>query len=176
MKINYFLTLLLLIPCLSFAQAKLEKQTFLDNKVALLVPAGFKPMSADMMAQKYPNQSQKPDVLLTDENAEVNLIITRTPQPVQSAQMGQYKDFMVSSLKRSHPDAKFLEDGIKDINGKKVGYFKMISPAVDQNVYVMYFFTNVDGKAVIFTFNCTEKLLPQWKDAADSMMMSLKVM
>jgi hypothetical protein len=82
---------------------------------------------------------------------------------------------MVSSLKRAHPDANFTDSGVKDINGKKVGYFKMITTAADQNVFVMYFFTNVDGKAVIFTFNCTEKRLPQWKDVADSMMMSLKV-
>jgi hypothetical protein len=40
---------------------------------------------------------------------------------------------------------------------------------------VYYFFTSLHGKLLLFTFNCTEALLPKWKDTADEMVASLKV-
>jgi hypothetical protein len=132
-------------------------------------------MTAEMIAVKYPNPHQQPNIVLTDENAEVNIVITLTPQPIQSAQIGQYKDFLFNSTKKSHPDAQMLENDVKTINGKKVGYIKLISNAVDQKVFVYYFFTDMDGKLLILTFNCTEALLPKWKNTAEGIVGSLKV-
>ena len=169
------LFLLFLLPFFAKAQIKLEPRSLLNNKIELLVPDYFKPMSADMMAEKYPNASQQPNLVLTDANGEVNIVISQTPQPIGPEQMGQYKDFMIGSLKRSHPDAQWLDSGVKTVNGKKVGYFKLITNASDQKVFVYYFFTDMDGKVLLFTFNCTEALLPKWKDTADAIMASLKV-
>jgi hypothetical protein len=169
------LILFFLLPIISKAQIKLEKRSLLNDKIELMVPDYFKPMTADVIAQKYPNPGQQPSLVLTDENAEVNIVVSATQQPIQSSQMAQYKDFMIGSLKKSHPDAQWLDNGVKTVNGKNVGYFKMISNAVDQKVFVYYFFTNMDGKVLLVTFNCPESMLPNWKDTADTIMASLKV-
>ena len=174
LSIKLFLLFLIVPVCIN-AQIKLEKRSLLDNKIELLVPTDFKPMSADMLNEKYPNRTNQPDVVLTDENAEINIVISLVNQPLQSAQIPAFKDFQITSLKRMHPDAKWLDNGVKVINGKKVGYFKLISNAVDQTVFNYYFFTNVDGKALVITFNCIEKLLPQWKDTAETIVSSLTV-
>lgn len=160
------LLLMLFIPVGSFAQIKLERKSFIDNKIELLVPADFKPMSAEMLGQKYPNRNQQPNVVLTDENGEVNLVISLVNQPLDDSQIDAFKDFQISALKRAHPDAEWLDNGVKSINGKNIGYFKFISNAVDQTVFNYYFFTNVDGKVILFSFNCIEKLLPIWKETA----------
>ena len=172
---TYALTLLFLLPLFSQAQIKLQKRSLLNGRIELLVPDYFKPMTAEVTAVKYPNPAKRPDLVLTDANAEVNIVISVTPQPIQPSQMGQYKDFMIGSLKQTHPDATWLDNGVKTIHGKNIGYFKLISPAVDQKVFVYYFFTNMDGKVLLFTFNCTESLLPKWKDTADAIMASLVV-
>ncbi|WP_426671632.1 hypothetical protein ACPPVU_10375 [Mucilaginibacter sp. McL0603] len=167
--------LLILLPVCSFGQGNLETRKLFDGKVELMVPAEFKPMTVEVMDQKYPNSGQQPDVVLTDDNAEVNIVASRTKQLLQASQMEAYKDFMIASLKKSHPDAQWLDSGVKTINGKRVGYFKMLSNAADQKVFVYYFFTDMDGRALIMTFNCTEKLLPAWKETADNIVSSLKV-
>jgi hypothetical protein len=167
----YFLSLL---PLLSPAQIKLEKQSLLDNKIELLVPVYFKPMEAEMLNYKYPNRNQQPQLVLTDKQAEVNIIVSIINQPLQANQIATFKDFQISGLKKTHPDAKWLDNGVRDINGKNVGYFKFISNAVDQPVYNYYFFTNINGKVLLLTFNCIEKLLPEWKDVAESIVTSLK--
>jgi hypothetical protein len=46
---------------------------------------------------------------------------------------------------------------------------------VDQTVFNYYFFTNVDGKVILFSFNCIEKLLPIWKETAGTIVSSLKI-
>ncbi|MEO6632925.1 MAG: hypothetical protein ABIN13_14415, partial [Mucilaginibacter sp.] len=118
---------------------------------------------------------QRPSLVLTDENAEVNIVISLIPQPITPGQIGAFKDFQMSSLKKMRPDAKWLEDGVKTINGKSVGYFKFISNAVDQTVFNYYFFTDMDGKVLLLSFNCTEKQLPKWKETAETIVSSLKV-
>ncbi|HWZ04513.1 MAG TPA: hypothetical protein VNX40_12940 [Mucilaginibacter sp.] len=169
------LLILFLLPCFGRAQIKLVRRSLLNGKVEILVPDYFKQMSADMIAVKYPNAGQHPDAVFTDANAEVNLVISQTGQPIQPDQIGQYKDFMIATLKHARPDAVWLDNGIKTINGKQVGYFKMMTAAVDQKVFVYYFFTSLDGKVLLFTFNCTQKLLPKWKTTADAIVASLKV-
>ncbi|MCR8561842.1 hypothetical protein KXD93_29575 [Mucilaginibacter sp. BJC16-A38] len=177
MKSTLFKSLLLIlfIPVCLKAQIKLEKKGFLDNKIELSVPADFKPMSAEMLDKKYPNRNQKPNLVLTDEDAEVNIVISLIPQPIKPEQIGAFKDFQINSLKKMHPDAKWMNDGVRAINGKNVGYFKFISNAVDQTVFNYYFFTDLDGKVLLLSFNCTEKLLPKWKETAESIVSSLKV-
>jgi len=174
-SITKIILFLFIIPFSVNAQVKLEKKTLLDNKIELMVPADFRPMSEEMLNTKYPNARQKPSLVLTDEDAEVNIVISVIPQPIKPEQIGAFKDFQISSLKKSHPDAKWLADGVKTINGKSVGYFKFISNAVDQTVFNYYFFTDMDGKVLLMSFNCTEKLLPKWKETAETIVSSFKV-
>lgn len=169
-----FLIILIASSCVN-AQIKLEKKSFLDNKIELSVPVDFKSMSAEILAVKYPNRNQKPDLVLTDADAEVNVVISLIPQPIKPEQIGAFKDFQISSLKKIHPDAKWMAEGVKIINGKNIGYFKFISQAVDQPVFNYYFFTDLDGKVLLLSFNCTEKLLPKWEDTAELIVSSLKV-
>jgi len=178
MRTNIFRStiLLLLIPFCGIAQTKLEKKSFLDGKLELLVPTYFKPMAADVLDAKYPDRNHQPNLVLTDNDAEVNIVISYVPQqPLQDDQMAAYKDFQISSLKRMHPDAKWLESGVKTVNGKNIGYFKFTSSGADQPVFNYYFFTNMNGKVLLLTFNCPEKLLPKWKDTVETIVSSLTV-
>lgn len=166
---------LLFLPCFSQAQIKLVRRSLLNGKVEISVPANFKQMPTETIAAKYAHQGQHPDAVFNDAKAEVNLVVSQTGQPVTAGQIGQYKDFMISTLKHARPDAVWLDNGIKTINGKQVGYFKMMTAAADQKVFAYYFFTSLDGKVLLLTFNCTQKLLPKWKTTADAMVASLKV-
>src|SRR5471030_717341 len=140
--------LLFLFPIVGFAQSKLEKISLIDNKVEILAPKELSKMTDQMWTFKYHN-NPKATVALSDANAEVNLIVNYTPQPAAESQMGDFKDFQIAQLKKTHPDLKVLEDGVKTINGKKVGFFKFLSQASDQKVFNYYFFTVLDGKVLL---------------------------
>jgi hypothetical protein len=54
-------------------------------------------------------------------------------------------------------------------------FIKFSSQASDQNIFNFFFFTVVNGKILIFTFNCIERLQKPWEKAADEILDSIKV-
>lgn len=165
----------LFFPIVSFGQIKLDQKISLVNgKVELLAPSDLKSMSDEMFKVKY-RKPTRPELLLTDENGEVNLVGDLTTQPLTEARLVDFKNFQMNSLKKNRTDLNFLGDGVKTVNGKKVAYFKFISDAIDQRIFNYYSIIVVDGKAMIFTFNCIEKLKDTWEKTADEIFASIKV-
>ncbi len=166
---------LLFFPILSFGQIKLDKTISLFNdKVEILSPKELSKMSDKMWTFKYHNLP-RPELVLTDENAEINLLVDLTQQPAAESQIAAYKDFRISNLKKTRTDIKILGDGIKTVNGKKIGFIKFSSQASDQNIFNFYFFTVINGKILLFNFNCIEKLQKTWEKTADEILNSLKI-
>lgn len=159
---------------INFAQTKMEKINIINGKIELNSPIELTAMSAKMWALKYQNRP-KPILTLSDEDAEVNLIGNFTNQPAAESQIAAFKDFQLNQLKKTRPDLEVLEDGVKVVNGKKVGFIKFKTQAIDQKVFNYYFFTVVDGKILLFNFNCIESLQNKWEKTADAIVSSLKV-
>ncbi len=131
-------------------------------------------MTEEMWTAKYQKRA-RPILALSDEDGEVNLIADMTQQPATENQIVSFKDYQIQQLKAKRPDLNLLSDGVKTVNGKKVGYFKFVTQAVDQKVFNYYFFTIVDGKILLFTFNCIEKLQKKWESTADDIVSSLQI-
>jgi hypothetical protein len=169
---RYFV--LLLLPVFSFAQSKLDTVSLLNGKVKILAPKELSPMTEEMWKAKYQNRA-KPDMVLTDQDGEINLIASLTQQPATENQVAEFKDLQVQQLKAQRPDFVLLGDGVKSINGKKIGYIKFLTQAVDQKVFNYYFFGIFNGKVLLFSFNCIEKLQKKWESTADNIMASLSI-
>lgn len=172
-NLKSILSIALLIPFISFAQIKMEKMNLLNGKVEFNSPTELTKMTDEMWSLKYKNKP-KPTFVVSDKNGGVNLIADTTNQSASESQLGLWKDFQIEQLKKNRPDLKVLNGGVKVVNGKKVGYFKFITQTIDQKIFNYYFFTIVDGKILLFTFNCIEKLRVNWKKSADEIVTSLK--
>ncbi len=168
------LFMLLLLPVLTIAQGKLDSIELLSGKVKMLSPRVLTIMTDEMWFLKYRN-TPRPFLALSDTDGEVNFLGTLTPQQIVESQLVAYKDFNIDQIKKSRPDFVLLDQGIKNVNGKNLGYFKFETQAIDQKVFNYYFFTTVDGKILLFTFNCIQKLRKQWEHTADQMMASLVI-
>lgn len=166
--------ILLLFPFFSFGQAKLDTVSILNGKVKILAPKQLSSMTEEMWKAKYQTRP-RPIMVLTDEDGEVNLIADLTQQPATENQIAAFKDFQIQQLKSKRPDLNLLNEGVKTINGKQVGFFKFVTQAVDQKVFNYYFFSIVDGKVLLFTFNCIESLQKKWEATADSIVASLTI-
>lgn len=166
--------LLCLLPVGCFSQITLARKTLLNNKVEIMAPEKLKQMTDEMFTLKY-HRSNKPLMVLTDENAEVNLIADYTPQQLTDDRLYEYKTFQLEGLKKTHPELTVLDSAVSTINGKKVGFFKFISQAIDQKVFNYYFFTIIEGRVLLFSFNCIESLRPKWEKIADEIVASVKM-
>lgn len=159
-----------------FGQGDLQSQSFLDNKITLQVPPGLHKMTDEQFKLKYPNPNNKPSLVLTDDNVEVNLVINHMKQyDLNDEQLEWFKNGQVDAMKKKYPDMKILGDGVTTANGKKVAFIKAMTPARDMQIYNYFLFTHLEGKLLLLSFNCGEKLKKDWEKTADNIMGSLKV-
>jgi len=171
---SFLLLFVIISPLFAPAQNGLDTISLADDKVRLLVPSDWAPMSNQLWETKYPGRTM-PMLALTDENGEVDLIADLTRQPATEDQIADFKAFQLQQLKTSRPDMEFLSEGIRTVHGRQVGYFKFLTRAVDQKVFNYYFFTVVDGRIMLFTFNCIKSLKRAWERSADQIMASIVV-
>lgn len=153
---------------------ELEVKPLLNNKIELKIPKDFQIMSKEMLEKKYP-RNNPPTLVFTNESGGINVGLNHTQSKATQGEIEMYRDALVRTFKSNFPNAKWKDSGIKEINRKNVGYMEVITPAADGKIYNLMFFTNVDGRLLICSFNCMEKNIPEWEPVAKEIMNSLKV-
>ena len=152
---------------------ELEIKKLLDNKVELKIPKNFDIMSEELMRLKYPSE-RRPTLVYSNESGGLNVALNLTQNKASQDLIFAYKDNFVKTFKNLYPSAEWKDSGVKTINGKKVGYIELITPAIDTKIYNLMFFTDLDGKLLLCTFNCTKKSINEWTPTAKEIMNSLK--
>jgi len=153
---------------------ELEKRKILNDKVEILLPKEFEIMSEDMMKLKYPSE-RRPTLVYTDKTGGINVAFNHTASNATQQQIDAYKDNFVSMFKNLYPTAEWRGTGTNEINGRKVGYIELTTPAIDTKIYNLMFFTDLDGRLLLCTFNCVDKKQKDWIDTAKQIMNSLTI-
>ena len=175
MKKILFTTLLgAILSSWTFQTIELEKREILNDKVEILLPKNFGIMPDDMLQLKYPS-ANRPALVYSDEDGTVNIAFNHTANKASQKEIEKYKDVFVSTFKSSYPTAVWGEKGVKEINGRKVGFLEVTTPAIDTKIYNLLFFTDVEGKLLICTFNCTSKKKSAWVESAKKIFNSFTI-
>jgi hypothetical protein len=153
---------------------ELETRLLLNDKVELKVPKDFGIMSEEMMEIKYPSE-RRPTLVYTNESGEINVALNLTQNQASQGMIQAYSDNFIQMFKNTYPSAEWKDSGVKVINGKKVGFLEIVTPAIDTQIYNLLFFTDVDGRLLICTFNCTKNNIEEWEPTAKEIMGSLKI-
>ena len=167
-----FLTFILVSA--SVIAIDLEKRSLLNNRIELKIPTAFTIMSQDMMKTKYPSE-QRPGLVYTNKSGGINVALNLTQNPADQSLIGPYKENLLQTFKSIYPSAEWKSSGVKEVNGRKVGYLELVTPALDTEIYNLVFFTDLDGKLLLCTFNCTKNSIAEWTPIAKEIMGSLKV-
>lgn len=166
--------LCVLLFSLTSALPGLEMKKLYANKVEILVPKGFTLMSDAVKRSKYP-AANRPDLVYADSDGNVNVAFNHTQNKATQAQMGAMTESLGASLKKAYPTATFSGTGVITTNGRQVGYCELVTPAIDQKIYNLIFFTDLDGRLLLCTFNCTVSKRGEWQPSAKQIMKSLTV-
>lgn len=155
-------------------QVLFEERSVLDGKAVIRIPRAFERMDAEMAERKYPNQN-RPEIIFTNDTGTINVTMNHTVHAVKRIDMHEFKKVIMDVLKRSQPMARWMGDGMKEVNDRVFGYFSFVIPAWDTNLYNFMFCTYLDKKALLCTFNCTEREMDDWKTVALAIMESLHI-
>ncbi len=152
----------------------METKSLLNDKLELKMPKDFDRMSEELMKLKYPSE-RRPTLVYSNESGGINVAINLTQNQANQQMIPAYKDNFVQTFKNLYPSAEWKDSDVKTINGKKVGYLELVTPAIDTEIYNLIFFTDLDGKLLLCTFNCTKESIVEWTPAAKEIMNSMKI-
>jgi hypothetical protein len=153
---------------------ELEKKKLFNNKVEILLPKSFTIMTEEMLQLKYPSQN-RPKLVYTDEDGTVNIAFNHTTSRASQQLVEKYKEVMEATFKSTYPDAVWETNEIQQINGRKVGVIVLTTDAADTKIYNHLFYTDLEGRLLIGTFNCTVEKKPDWAATASKIVNSLRI-
>ncbi|MBD8498800.1 hypothetical protein [Paenibacillus arenosi] len=151
-----------------------EQKTILDGKATIRLPREFDIMEAKLASRKYPTDN-RPELIYSNEAGTINLTFKCTEHDLNRMTLPDFKVGVIDIFKRSQPMARWIEDGIKEINERSIGYFSFIVPGLDTSMFNHMFFTYFDKKALLCTFNCMEEDMDDWKLVALAIVESFRI-
>ena len=169
--LSLFVSLFLISNSIA-GQDSIVTKTYLNKKVEISVPSSWTELDGKEITERFPNPNLRPSVFLSDKEGLTSLKIIEMPQDVADNEVGQYKRFHMSQMKKE-ANIEWLGDGLRKINNKNVGFFKVVY--TERNTFAYFFFTSLNGKLLLFTFNCVDKLWPSMEDQTEKIVSSLKV-
>jgi len=145
-----------------------------NNKLAIKVPAGFFQMPQELIKSKYPG-GNAPQVVYTNDNYSINIAFNYTTSKATAEQLAVYRDVLVKQFNSTLPVKEWLRNEVTEINGKKLIIFSLITQAVDTEVYNLMFITDMHGRLLMGTFNCTQEQTKKWKPVAETIIQTIRI-
>ena len=145
------------------------EKTILEDRLKIYLPDFFEIMSAEMAALKYPS-ARRPELIYTNPDTTINLSFNHTATKLKTditeEEMTEFKDYMLEVIQKMQPAAEILSEGVEEINGQQLGYLEFVTPALDTDIYNFNFLVELQGRALICSFNCIAEKMADWKVAA----------
>ena len=165
--------MLLLMAARPFAEVEMVKKRVLSERVEILIPKGFEVMSEQQMDFNYAKAQSRPSVIYTNSK-EASIAFSYTDNTADQDMIEMYSDNFYKIYAKQFKEAKWFNHGVKDVNGRKVGYMELMKPELGHEVYQLIFFTDVEGKLLMCTFTCADRQKPEWETVAKQIMNSIK--
>jgi hypothetical protein len=151
----------------------LRTVSLFSGKLSLSVPDAFTEMDTDRIAIKYPNATQRPDVVYTDERGTINIGLSRnTAVDITVKDLPELKEVLDQQLQAAKPED--YKSSIRKINGYEYIVLEFITKAPATRIFNQMFVTSLDGKLMIGTFNCTEEHFARWQPVGRQILASVR--
>ncbi|MCC2547234.1 hypothetical protein LJY25_12320 [Hymenobacter sp. BT175] len=165
--------MLVLMAARPAAEVELIKKRVLSERVEILIPKGFEVMSEQQMDFAYAKAQSRPSVIYTNNNL-ASIAFSYTDNTADQDMIDMYADTFYKTYTKQYKEAKWFSNGVKSVNGRKVGYMELMKPELGHEVYTFIFFTDVEGKLLMCTFTCADRQKPEWETVAKQIMGSFK--
>ena len=175
-KLKLFLAVAITLPLLSMTITliDLEEKSILDNIASIKVPTNFKELSKQEKIADYASQ-ERPLVVFTNKEKTtfITFDINQRYQGATQEKLIAIKDYYVEL---NNYFGKCIDSGIFENKGKKYGFVKVEGlTKKTKKVYVIKFFSDINGHLLEGTFYCPENEKTQWVDTANKIMRSFTI-
>ncbi len=158
----------------SAAAKQLESRKILSQKVEILLPSDFKQMDINTITVKYPSEGSRPTEVYTNNNSSVNFAFTHSAKKTTSIDIKKYSDELINILKQR--GITVTSQNQEKINGKDFFIITFYSKALNGIIYNKMFFTVLEERLLIGSFNCTSIMENIWKNKGNEIIKSIKLL
>ncbi|TDL50262.1 hypothetical protein E2R60_22205 [Paenibacillus dendritiformis] len=147
------------------ASVEFQPASFFQPGIRFLFPVEFLVCALDTEQQKvYRNEAHA-----------VNIILQYTDHPGQPIDMKAMKSEMIRNMKSMELNTEWVEDGVKEVNGRHIHYCAFLNPVAQGKVFNFLFFADAGRKRLIGNINCSGKDSKLWSCIAQEMIDSMEV-
>lgn len=139
-----------------------------DDKFFFKVPVNFVRWDDEAIMKKY--SGNVPDIVFSNEETTVNLILSFTEDIIANDQIEVYKNSAEITFTEI---GEIIESDCYEVDGHNVGRIKVITPAADTDIYNDMIFFSYDDELIVLSFNCISELSENWRAVGDFLIDSL---
>ena len=176
--------ILLSIFFLSFSQGSKFTKTKVNDDITISLPEDFTLMSENDRNSKYVS-SKAPIAVYTDFSRMVDLGINVAYSRWKQEDLEIMKSFYKSNIMGLYDEVQFINEEIREINGKEFAIFEFLSIVTDEegstidqssiSKYIRIQYTIVNSKTVLFNFTCPARQKEKWAPVAHRILESVKI-
>ncbi|RZJ24858.1 MAG: hypothetical protein EOO48_14120 [Flavobacterium sp.] len=166
--------------------AKLKKRDITPT-IEVALPANFKAMSLDEIADEYPTW-KKPLAAYTDPQGHADFIVTERKSDFPAKDMVLLQQFYKASIQNMFSEVEFLSEKIQKVNGRDYLLmeftsmvkhedkdFSALKKPVRKYNYIMYTVDDAQKKMTIFTLQTPIEFKKTWEEVAPDIMTSVRL-
>jgi len=142
---------------------KFEETEFFDGNMKMYIPNTFIDMPEEARRFKYPSED-RPEIIKSNTTGAIAITLKLIDSQLSDEYVENLKDMMKTITQRLNPANIYFDEGILEVNEKKIGYFDYKSSAIDDFLYNFVFLLELQGKTLMGTFSCSYSEHKQWKD------------
>jgi len=165
---------LLSISQVSAAAPALEQKSLLGGRLSVLIPAGFTPLSPEMLQLKYPT-TNPPKLAYSNEAGTVNVTLSPLPIPTTPAQVPDAHRGVEAQMRAAYPQATWYGSELITLHGRQWFLLDVQTPAADAPVRNLVAGTSHDGQLLVVSFNTLAKLESDWLAVGRQIIQSLQI-
>ena len=140
-----------------------EEAEFFGGELKLYIPNTFIDMPEEARRFKYPSES-RPEIIKCNNSGAIAITLKLVNSPISDEYIEELKSMMKAITQRLNPANIYFDEGILEVDEKKIGYFDYKSSAIDDFLYNYVFLLEFQGNTLMGTFSCSYSEHKQWKD------------
>ena len=145
-----------------------------DTGVTFEAPEGFRPLSNELIAAKWPT-NRAPAFAVGTPTGGATVAYDLKPNNIPQEALPEMRKSFTELFERTIPGIAWKKNEIIEHSGQKWLLMEMTSNAVDTDIYNMMLLTGFRGKMLVFNFNSTKEDFPKYEAALRRCLTSVKL-
>ena len=143
-----------MLYCSAFV-ASAERVAVVGTDASFEPPAGFKELSAGVIALKFNRGGNPPKFVLGNEDATTTVAYEIRPIPATEADLPEMLATFDQQFQKRVPGLKWIRREIIELSGQRWIFLEFTSTAADADIHNLMLMTPVNGALLAINFNST---------------------